>query len=158
LFTSSIESCLFRPSDRIQNELKKIRQKRISYQNILINLNKQKELIEKEIREIKPKNVLPNFFKSENVNYQLEENKLQSGGFYLGHLPKDTEYTFGCPQGYVGKSDGIFATCSLSKEKLAKQKELEKIKGMLMKYSKKLNELERRERFILNIPNYCKRE
>lgn len=141
-----------------EDELKKIRQKRISYQIKLKNLNKQKELIEKEIREIKPKNVFPTYFKSENINYELEENKLQSGGFYLGHLPKGAEYAFGCPQGYDGKLEGNFATCSLSKEKLAKQKELEKIKGLLMKYSKKLNELDKRERFILKIPNYCKRE
>ena len=141
-----------------EDELKKIRQKRISYQNKLKNLNKQKELIENEIRKIKPKKVFPTFFKSEYINYQLEENKLQSGGFYLGYLPKGAEYAFGCPQGYNGKLDGNFVNCSLSKEKLAKQKELEKIKGMLMRYSKKLNELERRKRFILNIPNYCGRE
>ena len=141
-----------------EDKLRKIRQKRISYQIKLKNLNKQKKLIEKEIREKKPKNVFPTSFKSEHINYQLEENKLQSGGLYLGNLPEGAEYAFGCPIGYDGELDGNFATCSLSKEKLAKQKELEKIKGMMMKLSKKLNELDKRKRFILKIPNYCKRE
>ena len=141
-----------------EDELKKIRQKRISYQNKLKNLNKQKKLFEKEIREKKPKNILPTSFISELLNYQLEEDKLQLGRLYLGNLPKGTEYAFGCPIGYDGELDGNFATCSLSKEILAKQKELEKIKKILLKYSKKLNELDKRERIILKNSKCFKQE